>query len=197
MNMPCDGATRSAVTSTPPRSRTLRHPGRLRLERFRPLSGERGSHLRLTLASGSILFDALVGALSAAGLRGASMTILGGRFSEMFYCVAPPDPTGAAVIAYGPPIAIGPAYLVFGNATMGTSIAGKPLVHCHGTIRSADGSVRGGHILTERCVVDSPVTVLATAFEGLALRQQYDPETNISLLQPAAPEEEHVKASAR
>ena len=113
------------------------------------------------------------------------MTILGGSFDEMSYCVAPPDPTGAAVIAYGAPIATGRAFLVFGNATLGTSSTGQPLVHCHGTIRYGDGTVRGGHILTDRCIVGSPISVLATAFDGLALRQQYDPETNISLLQPA------------
>jgi hypothetical protein len=114
------------------------------------------------------------------------MTILGGWFSDMSYCVAPPDPTGAAVIAYGAPIATGPAFLVFGNATLGTSSVGHPLVHCHGTIRCASGAVRGGHILTDRCIVGSPLSVLATAFEGLALQQQYDPETNISLLQPSS-----------
>lgn len=186
MSSPDAGASRAVVTEAPPRPRTLRHPGRLRRERFQALQGHRGAHYRLELSPGDMLSDGLVKPLLALGVRGASMTILGGWFDEMSYCVAPPDPTGAAVIAYGAPIATGPAYFVFGNATLGTSSTWEPLIHCHGTIRCADGSVRGGHILTDRCIVGSSISVLATAFDGLALRQQYDPETNISLLQPSS-----------
>lgn len=105
--------------------------------------------------------------------------------SALEYCVAPPDPEKKSVIAYGPAIDAGPAYLVFGNATLGESLQGRPLVHCHGVIRDRDGAVRGGHILTESCIVGAaPIPVLVTAFDGFALRQVYDPETNIPLLQP-------------
>jgi len=77
------------------------------------------------------------------------------------YCVAPPDPRKQAIIAYGPPIDAGAAYLIFGNATLGVCLAGKPLVHCHAVIRDADGRMRGGHILTKSCVIGPvPVSVL-------------------------------------
>jgi hypothetical protein len=178
-------SSRTHIFDLPPRSRTLRHPGRLRAERFQTIEGTCGSHIRLTLVPGRTLFDGLVEPLAALGIRGASTTILGGDFETLSYCVAPPDPTGSAVIAYGAPIAAGWSYLIFGNATLGTSSSGMPLVHCHGAVRRADGHVQGGHILTERSIVAQPISVLVTAFDGFALRQKFDPETNISLLQPA------------
>lgn len=105
--------------------------------------------------------------------------------AELHYCVAPPDREGRAVIAYGAPIAAGAGQLIFGNATLGMGATGRPLVHCHAVIEDDTGAIRGGHILTETSVVGArPISVLVTAFEGFALRQAYDPETNISLLQP-------------
>jgi predicted DNA-binding protein with PD1-like motif len=75
--------------------------------------------------------------------------------------------------------------MVFGNATLGRSIEGKPLVHCHAVVRTESGEVMGGHILTERAVVGSkPISVLVTSLEGFELRQAYDEETRIPLLQP-------------
>lgn len=56
------------------------------------------------------------------GIENASLTILGGYFDILSYCVAPPDPSGRAVIAYTKPIDAGAAWLVFGNATLGRSI---------------------------------------------------------------------------
>lgn len=176
---------RTSILDLPFRSRTLRHPGRLRAERFQTIEGTYGSHIRLTLLPGRTLFDGLVEPLAALGIRGASTTILGGHFESLSYCLAPPDPTGSAVIAYGAPISAGRSYLVFGNATLGASSAGAPLVHCHGAVRRDDGHVQGGHILPDRSIVAEPISVLVTAFDGFALRQKFDPETNISLLQPA------------
>nr|WP_244424736.1 DNA-binding protein [Methylobacterium nodulans] len=113
------------------------------------------------------------------------MTILGGYFESLQYCVAPPDPTGQAVIAYGAPIQAGRTYMVFGNATLGKSLKGNPLVHCHAAIRTETGEVKGGHILTDLCIVSTyPIPVLVTSLDGFELRQAYDPETNIPLLQP-------------
>jgi predicted DNA-binding protein with PD1-like motif len=177
---------RAHIFKLPPRSRTLRHPGRLRAERFQTIDGTHGSHIRLTLLPGRSLFDGLVEPLAALGIHGASTTILGGEFETLSYCVAPPDPTGSAIIAYGAPIAAGRSYLVFGNATLGTSSAGAPLIHCHGAVCRDDGRVQGGHILPDRSIVGQPISVLVTAFDGFALRQKYDPETNISLLQPVS-----------
>lgn len=169
----------------PLRARMLRHPGRAQLVRVQRGEADRARHLRLLLAPGESLFDGLVRPLAEVGVTSASTTILGGAMAELHYCVAPPDREGRAVIAYGEPIAAGAGRLIFGNATLGVNGTGKPLVHCHAVITDDTGAVRGGHILAEASIVGArPISVLVTVFEGFALRLAYDPETNISLLQP-------------
>jgi hypothetical protein len=79
------------------------------------------------------LFNALVRTLANEGIECASVTILGGFFMQLQYCVAPPDPSGRAVIAYTNPIDAGEAFMIFGNDALGKSVSGAPLVHCHAT----------------------------------------------------------------
>ncbi|MGL4637146.1 MAG: PPC domain-containing DNA-binding protein [Beijerinckiaceae bacterium] len=168
-----------------PRARTLVHPGAFNAVRIKSLSASRARHVRLLLMPGMTLHDALVRPLVTLGIENASTTILGGGFASLQYCVAPPDPTGSAVIAYSKPIDAGAAVMIFGNATIGKSMCGEPLVHCHATIRTASGTIKGGHIMPQATVVgDQPVPVLVTSLDGFELRQAFDPETNIPLLQP-------------
>lgn len=178
-------ALRQAETPNRARPRLLIHPGRFNPVRINSLGAPAARHVRLSLAPGCTLYEAIVKPLAGIGIRNASLTILGGAFDVLSYCVAPPDPSGQAVIAYTAPIDAGAAYMVFGNATLGRSLKGEPLVHCHATIRTAAGELRGGHILTEDCVIGpQPISALVTSLEGFNLQQAYDPETNIPLLQP-------------
>jgi predicted DNA-binding protein with PD1-like motif len=171
--------------STAARPRTLIHPGRFNPVRIQSMRATSARHFRLTLQPGRSLFEALVRPLAEQGVENASTTILGGSFAQLHYCVAPPDPSGQAVIAYASPIDAGRAYMIFGNATLGKSVENLPLVHCHAAIRTEVGEIKGGHILTETCIVGSdPISVLVTSLDGFELRQVFDPETNISLLQP-------------
>lgn len=86
---------------------------------------------------------------------------------------------------YAEPINSGKSYLIFGNATLGKCASGEPLVHCHATFRTETGEVRGGHLLpTHSNIGQEPISVLVTALEGFELRVVFDPETQISLLQP-------------
>lgn len=175
----------SEILNPFPRPRTLVHPGRFNPVRIQSMHSTRGRHFRLTLMPGKSLFDALVQPLANVGVKNASTTILGGWFEELQYCVAPPDPSGQAVVAYAAPVRAGHSYMVFGNATLGKSMQRQPLVHCHGTIRTETGAVKGGHILSEFCIVGSePISALVTTFDGFELNQAFDPETNIPLLQP-------------
>jgi predicted DNA-binding protein with PD1-like motif len=163
----------------------LIHPGRFNPVRIQSVHAARARHFRLSLEPGISLFDGLVRPLADVGVENASTTILGGQFSQFIYCVAPPDASGQAVVAYTQPIDAGAAYMIFGNATIGKSMNGQPLVHCHAAIRTATGGIKGGHILTDRCIVgDEPISVLVTSLDGIDLRQAFDPETNIPLLQP-------------
>ncbi len=168
-----------------PRPRTLIHPGAFNPVRIHSRCARHGRHIRLALRPGASLFEALVDALAGAGVQNASMTLLGGAFSHLDYCTAPPDPAHLRVVAYTEPIAAGPAYLIFGNATLGKSDTGAPLVHCHAAFCADDGEPLGGHIMTQTTIVGpAPVTVLVTALDGFELRATYDAETNLRLLQP-------------
>ena len=180
-----DNSVRNRPTPRYPRARTLQHPGRFNPVRIQSRSGSGGRHIRLALQPGRDLFSALIEPLAELDITNASTTILAGFFETMVYCVAPPDPAGKAVIAYSAPRDAGPSTLVFGNATIGKAMNGEPLVHCHAAIRTATGELRGGHILTDRCMIaHQPISVLVTELAGIDLRQTFDPETNIPLIQP-------------
>lgn len=170
---------------TPPRPRTLVHPGPFDPVRIRSRSSAHGRHLRLLLTPGATLLEALVEPLTRRGIASASTTILGGDFERLDYCVAPPDPSRSAVIAYTRPMAAGPAWMVFGNATIGKGLDGLPLVHCHAAIRTREGVVRGGHVVpTTSRIGARPIAVLVTSLDEFELRVAFDPETNIALMQP-------------
>jgi predicted DNA-binding protein with PD1-like motif len=177
----------SSVSTEFPRPRMLIHPGTSNPVRIQSRHCLRARHIRLALQPGLTLFDALVRPLAEIGVHNASTTILGGVFSELQFCVAPPDPSGRAVIAYTRPMAAGRCTLVFGNATVGKDTRGEPLVHCHAALRTEAGDVKGGHIVPHLCVIGpQPIPVLVTSLEGFELRVTFDPETNIPLLQPHA-----------
>lgn len=169
----------------PPRPRTLIHPGSYNPVRIQSCSAPQARHIRLLLRPGATLYEALVGPLARAGIAQASMTLLGGAFARLDYCTAPPDPTHRAVVAYTEPIQAGAAELVFGNATLGKTDGGLPLVHCHAVFRDAGGRLAGGHIVPQTSVIGAGApAVLATSLEGFELRASYDEETHIRLLQP-------------
>ena len=170
-----------------PRARTLVHPGPVGPIRIEHRHANQARHFRLGLAPGRTMEDAIIEPLMLLGMQSASMTILGGKLARLLYCVAPPDPTGERVANYTRPIDAGPATLIFGNATLGKSTRGEPVVHCHATFVCADGSVRGGHIVVDRSSVDdAPIPVLVTSLDGIELRITQDAETHMPLMRPFA-----------
>lgn len=169
----------------PLRSRSLIHPGQMNPVRVHCEGSPFGRHVRLQLQPGTNLYESIAVPLAACGIKSASMTLLGGYYREFNFVVAPPDPEGGAVIAFGPPIPTGHSYMVFGNATLGTSTEGAPLVHCHATIRTERGELRGGHVLPDLCTVgDAPIFAHVTSHETFAVHQVFDKETNFPALQP-------------
>jgi predicted DNA-binding protein with PD1-like motif len=171
--------------SSAPRPRTLIHPGKSIATRILHRNCKQGRHIRLSLQPGLSLYDALILPLQQMEISSASTTLLGGCMAHLEYCVAPPDASGQAVISYTAPIHSGESNLIFGNATVGKDVQGKPIVHCHAAFRTASGAIKGGHILTQQTIIGTqPITVLVTAFTEFDLQVGYDPETNISLIQP-------------
>ena len=179
--------TEHTTASALPRARTLVHPGPVGPIRIEHRHANQARHFRLGLEPGRTLEDAIIEPLLLLGVRSASMTLLGGQLERLLYCVAPPDPTGERVANYTRPIDAGAATLIFGNATLGRSARGEPIVHCHATFACADGRVRGGHIVVDRSVVGgAPLPVLVTSLDGIELRITQDDETHMPLMRPFA-----------
>lgn len=174
----------SVLHSMGTRARVITHPGPVRPLRIQSATSPAARHFRLLLQPGATLWDAFVAPFKVLGVRSASTTILAGHFSQLHYCVAPPDPEQRAVIAYTRPENLGPAFMVFGNATIAVGEAGKPVVHCHAVMQAHDG-LRGGHVVPHLSVIgNQPITVLVTTWSAFELRVAFDEETNIPLIQP-------------
>lgn len=166
------------------RSRVIAHPGPTSPYRIQSRNSPIARHFRLVLEPGATLAEAIIRPLERAGVRSASMTVLGGEFSQLHYCLAPPDATRRSVIAYTRPENLGQALMIFGNATLAIGTDDECIVHCHAAMCSARG-VRGGHVVPQLSVVGkSPISVLVTAWSGFELRVRFDEETNIPLIQP-------------
>lgn len=175
-----------------PRARTFAHPGPYGGVRIEHMQAVQGRHFRLTLPQGQSLFDSIVEALSSVDVHCASMTLLGGDLDELSFCLAPPDITGRVVATYTAPEAARFTQFIFGNATLGKSPAGAPVIHCHAVFRMADGTVCGGHLLTEKAIVGAhSVKVVVTSLDGIELRISFDEETQMPLMRPKA-EAQHV-----
>lgn len=168
-----------------PRPRTLVHPGTYGAVRIEHMQADRGRHFRLSLPPGRSLYDSIVEALASVDVHNASMTLLDGDLESLSFCLARPDVSGGVVAAYSAPEVVQSARFIFGNATLGKSPAGSPVIHCHAVFRTAQGDVRGGHLLTDKAIVGAtPVKVVATALDGFDLRISFDEETRMPLLRP-------------
>lgn len=169
----------------PYRPRTMVHPGPVAPLRLEHVAARGQRQWRLTLAPGQVLLGALTGALAAQGVTAASMTLLGGELQTVAYCLPIPDPEGQVIATYGAPLVLHHAALLRGSATLGQGADGEPVVHCHASFADAGGTVRGGHVLTDRTVVGRrPLVVVVTALDGIDLRLGLDTETRLHMLRP-------------
>lgn len=177
----------SAVPASGPyRPRTMAHPGPVAPLRLEHVAARGQRQWRLRLAPGQVLLSALTEALAGQGVHAAALALCGGELQTVAYCLPIPDPEGQVIATYGAPLVLHKACLLRGSATLGQTTEGAPVIHCHATFADAQGAVRGGHVLTERTVVGRrPVTVLATALDGLELRLGFDPETRLHMLRPS------------
>lgn len=177
----------SAPLSGPYRPRTMVHPGPVVPVRLEHVAARGQRQWRLTLPAGQVLLGALTQALAAQGVQAAALALMGGELQTVAYCLPIPDPQGQVIATYGEPLVLHHAALLRGSATLGQGADGTAVIHCHATFADAQGTVRGGHVLTDRTVVGRrPVTVVATALDGIALRLGFDPETRLHMLRPTA-----------
>lgn len=167
--------------------RLLRHPGPMAARRWDSLSCEKARAFRFSLIPGRSLYEGIVNAMTAAEVSAAALTLTGGTFARVDYCLAAPRPGRPQVAGYTDPERMGgPIGLIGASATLGLDVNGAPMVHCHALLSDAEGQLFGGHIIPDASMVGAmPPVVFARAFEGEAIRQRYDPETIMSLFHPA------------
>lgn len=188
--MPNRAASNDLPDGLPP-PRAWVHPGPVQAQRIVRRGAQQGRHARIALQPGENLYDGLVRPLHGLNMRNAAINLLGGEFERLVFCVAPPDPTGRVAAAYTDPIDVRGGYLLAANATLGSTAAGQPLVHCHAGLRDASGNLAGGHLLPHLCVVgNAGLTALAVSLDGFDVRVGHDPETTLSLFLPMAPADE-------
>ena len=165
--------------------RSLKQPGPSSPRRVFPQVAPTADQLSVWLAPG-VMFDAVVDSMATNGFNHAGLQIFDGDLAVAFYQVAPPDPTGEKVVAYGPPIPLpGGARIVMASITLGRTVDGKPILHCHGVLRDRQGKLYGGHIPTDLCVIGAEgVSAWAGVSKDAGFIVRPDTETGFSLLVP-------------
>jgi hypothetical protein len=172
-----------------PSSRLLRHPGPMAPERFSILSDTASQTARVRLEAGQSLVDALDAAvrrMCKGEPPAAAVTLLGGAFGPCVYCLAARDPSGHTVATYTPFRDAGAVRVLGGSATLGVSLEGDAMVHCHAWFVDPErGHVAGGHLDTcATRIGDEGLVVRIDVLGRLKVRQVEDPETNHAIFSP-------------
>jgi hypothetical protein len=174
-------------TETPlarPRA-TVVHPGPPAAVRVEHAQASASRSLRLVLAPGQTLQEALLAALMPWRVRSAALSIWGGLFDELAFCLPIRDPRGEVVCTYGDPIPVRGVRLVAGSVSFALGDDDRPFIHCHASFCGPDAILQGGHVLPERARIGAePVVARVTVLEGVALRMQFDPETRLNIMRP-------------
>lgn len=177
--------------------RLLKHPGPVAAQRWDSMACARARAFRFSLIPGRSLYDGIVNAMTAAGVSAAALTLTGGVFARVEYCLAAPRVGRPQVAGYTDPESMsGPIGLIGASATLGLDVGGRLMVHCHALLADPDGQLFGGHVIPAASIVGAlPPVVFARAFEGAAIRQRYDAETVMSIFHPAQPGEDPMRTS--
>lgn len=145
-----------------------------------------GRRLDLRLPTGISLQDAVAGALLAAGVESAVLTLRSGTLAPLVYVIPAPSPDAGHAAFYSLPFAPpGEARLEAANLTFGRR-DGAPWLHCHGVWTEADGRRRAGHVIASETVIASPPQATAWGLAGAGFVAEPDTETNFALFRPVA-----------
>ena len=172
--------------ATPAIRRVVFHPGPPAPERFTAHATERAQQYRLWLPPGKTLFQTIVDTFNELGHDHATIQMFDGDLSEAYFQMAPPDPSGKLIVAYGTPTLLpGGARIVMSNADLGKKADGQPILHCHASLLDVNGKLYGGHIPTDLCVIgEGGVFVWALVPDDGGFVVRSDDETLFPLLSP-------------
>ncbi|MBB5214660.1 hypothetical protein [Parapusillimonas granuli] len=116
---------------------------------------------KIEIPAGAWLGPSILSVLALEGISYAQLECQSGELDEAVYHVAPPEPTGRTLVAYGEGIVLNRVTLIGANAVVGRNADGAAIIHCHGFISEASGKLHGGHLNLPRCRVGN---------KGLSLR---------------------------
>lgn len=167
------------------RARAVVHPGPPGPLRIEHVPARHARSLRLSLAPGQTLQQALLDALVPLGVRTAAASLHGGTLDELDFCIPIPDPRGEVVCTYGDPHSARGVRLLASSVSFALGENDHPYIHCHASFCGADGRVQGGHLLPERTRIGAePVVARVTTLDGVDLRLVFDEETRLHMLRP-------------
>ena len=163
--------------------RLLTQPGPVDPVRLESLKG-RGRALDLALEPGRNLIEAIAEPLLAAGFEAAAVTLEGGSLRPFTYVIPAPSTDARYAAYYSAPFTpSGETRIEIANLMVGRR-DGLPFLHCHGIWIEADGARRGGHPIPDQTFIASAPKARAWGVSDVALRSDFDPETNFTLFHP-------------
>ena len=165
--------------------RSLKQPGEAVEPRRVFRAVDEAGQFRVVVPPDEDLLQGLTGFLVHRAIERAAIQLVAGSFAHLEYLTGQPDWSGERVATYGAPTLLdGPVELVGGNAMLGLSEDGGPLLHCHAVFVDREGRLHG-HLPPGVCIAGAEgITTRVTALAGAGFRAAYDAETNYSIFQP-------------
>jgi predicted DNA-binding protein with PD1-like motif len=146
----------------------------------------RGRSLRLTLAPGQRLLDAVAAGFAGHGFASGSVDIAGLALAPLAYVMPALSTTGAQAAYYSETYRpLGTTRVHRGTMTFGRR-DGAPFFHAHALWTEPDGKQHGGHILPDDTLVSERTEVTAFGIADAQFQGDHDPETNFTLFGPVA-----------
>jgi hypothetical protein len=174
-------ATRPALL----KARRFTHPGTPTLPRLISVETPTTRDVLLRLAPGCNVGQVLSRYVDTQNIWSGCGRVLSGGTRRLQYHVIIQAEKGNKPYVYGGPITIDmPATWVAATLTIGRSVDGAPLLHCHGGFAVGNESLGGHFALNDTIVGDEGMTVALTIFDGVDMVVTDDSETNYAILSP-------------
>lgn len=161
----------------------IHQPGPPRAERVLMVEAS-GEALRLELAAGLLLRDAVYQALAKAGYAGGTVDLAGVSLWPFGYVMPALSKTGENAAFYSDIFRPAGISTVRSGAMTFGERDNAPFFHAHALWYEADGVLHGGHLLPEETFIAATCTLEAFGLRGATFVAQLDPETNFKLLSP-------------
>lgn len=168
--------------------RRIEHPGPVSTVRRRTADCAL-RHLRVSLAPGRSLLDALDDVLVSHHASSAVLNLRGGSFDPFVYVMPALSRTPAHAVYFSdrhePK---GRVRLESAAVTVGRR-DGQPWLHCHGTWRDEDGNRLAGHVLPNEALIAEAIEASIWLLDGATFEVVPSPETAFTLFDPVAAED--------